>query len=166
MLPVVGMEVVQRTVNPPSETLVTRRLRVLTPVTRVAVAVGVEVVVEVRDAVGVSLAVDVRDAVGELVGEGVLVADGVPDAVADAVREGVSDAVAVGIGVTVASRTMTEPAIPAAPEDTYWYVPAIPKSRENDPPGEIGPESHVPSAARTEWVVVALVFVHRTISLR
>ena len=104
--PVVGIVVVQFTVNPPSRTFVTRRSRVRTPVTRVAVGLAVDVAVDVREAVRVASGVDV------------LVAVRVDDGVRD------------GPGVTVASITMIVPAMPAEADDPYAYVPATEKSSE------------------------------------
>lgn len=96
------MVVVQFTVNPPSRTFVTRRSRVRTPVTRVAVGLAVDVREAVRVASGVDVLVEVR------------------------VDEGVRD----GPGVTVASITMIVPAMPAEADDPYAYVPATEKSSE------------------------------------
>lgn len=93
------MVVVQFTVNPPSRTFVTRRSRVRTPVTSVAVALAVAVDVEVRDVVRVASGVDVPVGIG--VEDGARVEDGVRN----------------GPGFTVASITTIVPLIPAEADD-------------------------------------------------
>ena len=134
--------------------------------TTVGDAVGTPVAVAVAEAVAVAVAVGrpVAVAVGE--------ATGVFDAVAEAVRVGapvgaaVAVAVAVGSGVTVASRTVIVPVIPAKPSDANGYVPATAKSIAPVPPGAMAPTDHAPFGAPTVWVVTEETFWKRTTSPR
>ena len=116
------------------------------------------------EAVAVDEGCPVADAVGERTG----VFDAVGLAVADGTvaGEAVEVAVAVGSGVTVASRTVIVPVIPAKPSDANGYVPATAKSIAPVPPGAMAPTDHAPFGAPTVWVVTEEAFWKRTTSPR